>query len=297
MGDSMGHKNKKTLIRQVDEVLNRQFDAGKGRSKHIDKGFDAGTLGKIYSEGTLTTYKRNCCYFVRWCKHRYGCRTLKECKEHAAEWISEQQKEGLSAWTLKTRAASIAKLYGVKSSDLGIVTPSRRRSDIKRSRHKTKSDAHFSERKNYKFVIFGRCTGLRRREMGRIRGNALFLRNGIFCLRVTDGTKGGRHREAPIVGSPEEVALVVSMLSGAGSGKVFDYVPKGMDEHANRKEYANRVYQKYKRPLSLLRNDQKYFCRGDLRGVVYDRRAMLRASEALGHSRLNIIASNYTPDP
>lgn len=293
----MGHKNKKTLIKQVDEELNKQFAVGKGRSKHADKGRPGGTHGKIYSAETLNTYKRNACYFVKWCKERYGCKTLKDCKKHAPEWIQEQDQRGLSAWTLKTRAAALAKLYGVKASELGIVTPPRRRSDIKRSRYQTKSDAHFSEQRNYKVVTFGRCTGLRRREMERIKGDALFKWEGKYYVFVNEGTKGGRVRHSPIVGSAEEVALVVSMLQDAGDGKVFDYIPKGMDEHANRKIYANRVYQMNKRPLFTLSNKQKYFCRGDLRGAVYDRRAMLIASEALGHGRISIIASNYAPDP
>ena len=133
--------------------------------------------------------------------------------------------------------------------------------------------------------------------MGRIKGSALFFRNGKPFLRVTEGTKGGRQREAPIVGEPEEVKLVLQMLRDSEGNKLFKKIPKDMDEHANRKVYANRVYQMHKRPLSMLTKRQKYFCRGELRGVVYDRRAMLRASEALGHGRINIIASNYTPDP
>lgn len=292
----MGHKNKKTLIKQVDENLNRQFQTGKGRSKHADKKGE-GTQGKIYSEGTLKVYKRNCCYFVVWCKYRYQCKTLKDCQTHAAEWIEEQKQAGLSAWTLKTRASSVAKLYGVPACELGIETPPRKRSEIKRSRHVTKSDAHFSEIKNYKIVTFGRCTGLRRRELSRITGEALYYKDGEPYLHVTKGTKGGRPREAPIVGTPEEVALVIELLRDAGSRRVFCLVPKAMDEHANRKEYANRVYQKHKRPLSELKAHQKYYCRGELMGHVYDRRAMLRASEALGHGRLSIIASNYSPEP
>lgn len=290
----MGHKNRKTLVKQVDEELNRQFHAGKGRSKHADKRGE-GTREKIYSVSTLSTYKRNCCYFVKWCKARHGCKTLQECRQYAAEWIQGQKE--LSAWTQKTRAASVAKLYRVPAAALGIVTPSRNRSAIKRSRFVTRSDAHFSEERNSKYMTWGRCTGLRRREMSMIRGSALFFRNGEPFLRVTDGTKGGRPREAPIVGRPEEVELVIELCRAAGSGKVFDHIPKGMDEHANRKQYANAVYQKHKRPLFTLEHRQKYFCRGDMHGFVYDRRAMLRASEALGHGRINIIASNYTPDP
>lgn len=36
-----------------------------------------------------------------------------------------------------------------------------------------------------------------------------------------------------------------------------------------------------------------YFCRGDLKGRSFDKVAMSAASEALGHSRISVVASNY----
>ena len=36
-----------------------------------------------------------------------------------------------------------------------------------------------------------------------------------------------------------------------------------------------------------------YVCRGDLKGVVYDRKAMEIASKALGHNRISVIAAHY----
>ena len=291
----MGHKNKKTLIRQVSEELDAQFRAGKGRPKHLDKAIEGGTIGRIYTDSTLKTYKKHACYFVHWAKSVHGCRTLEECREYAPEWIETRRE--LSAWTQKTEAAALAKLYRCKAEELGIVTQARRRSAIKRSRGEKRNDRHFSERNHSEIVTFGKCTGLRRRELSRIRGTALREKSGRWYLSVTDGTKGGRLRISPIVGTPEEVETVVRLCEEAGGGKIFERVPHNMDEHANRREYANRVYQMYKRPLWALSRDQKYYCRGDMAGRVYDRRALYLASEALGHSRIGIVPSNYSPDP
>lgn len=36
-----------------------------------------------------------------------------------------------------------------------------------------------------------------------------------------------------------------------------------------------------------------YVCRGDLQGIVYDRKAMEIASKALGHNRISVIAGHY----
>ena len=291
----MGHKNKKTLIKQVNDELDAQFREGKGRQKHLDKQIDGGTSGRIYTDTTLKNYKKHCCYFVRFCRERYGCKTLEECREHVGERMGTRAE--LSAWTQHLEASALAKLYHCKTEDLGVSLPPRKRSDIKRSRGKTKYDAHFSEEKNKDIVTFGKCTGLRRRELGKIRGTDLVCEDGKYSLIVTDGTKGRRSRVSPVMGSPEEIALVVRLCGAAGDGRIFAKVPHAMDEHSYRKEYANRVYQAEKRPLETLTEKQKYYCRGDMKGVVYDRRALIKASEALGHSRISIIPSNYAPEP
>lgn len=291
----MGHKNKKTLIKQVDEELNSQFDAGKGRQKHIDKRIEGGTVGRIYTDSTLATYKKHACYFVKWAKSAYKCKTLAECRQYVTEWM--ETRRGLSSWTQKLEAAALAKLYRCSAEELGITTPPRRRKDIKRSRGVKKIDKHFSEKNHAAIVTFGKATGLRRKELSRVSGADLFFKNGRYYLRVTAGTKGGRARTSPITGTPEEVAAVVEMCRKAGNGKVFGTVPKNMDEHGYRREYADRVYQEHKRPLNTLSNDQKYFCRGDMKGIVYDRRALMRVTEALGHARIDVVVSNYAPKP
>ena len=60
----MGHKNRKTLVKQVSDELDSQFRAGKGRQKHIDKHVENGMDGRIYTDTTLRGYKKHCCYFV-----------------------------------------------------------------------------------------------------------------------------------------------------------------------------------------------------------------------------------------
>ena len=139
----MGHKNKKTLIRQVSEELDGQFRAGKGRKKHIDKQLPDGMAGRIYTDTTLATYKKHCCYFVRWAKVAHSCATLNECKKYVPEWM--ETRRGLSAWTQKTEASALAKLYRCRAEDLGISTPTRKRTAIKRSRGPKRNDAHASK--------------------------------------------------------------------------------------------------------------------------------------------------------
>ena len=46
-------------------------------------------------------------------------------------------------------------------------------------------------------------------------------------------------------------------------------------------------------PMNVLSDKEKYYCRKDKTGCVYDRQAMLITSKNLGHNRINVIASNY----
>jgi hypothetical protein len=40
-------------------------------------------------------------------------------------------------------------------------------------------------------------------------------------------------------------------------------------------------------------DEEKYICRKDKAGIVYDRRAMKIVSKQLGHNRISVIASDY----
>lgn len=290
----MGHKNKLSLVGQVTRELQSQLAAGEGRDKRADKSA-RDTTGRIYSYSTVKTYIKHCCNFVRWARAEHGCRTLDDCRPFASDWILRIQSEGKSAWTQKLCAAAVAKMYRCTTSDLGIETPARKRADIQRSRGAAVRDKHFSASKNADLLTFAKCTGLRRRELQQIRGYALCLHGGRYCLEVTEGTKGGRRRISPITGTDADVRAVVDMCRRAGEKAIWGRsgVSTAMDVHACRREYASRVYAEHARPLDTLSRSQKYYCRGDKRGTVYDKRALMRTSEALGHGRVNVVASNY----
>lgn len=94
----MSHQNKKSLIGQVDDRLQKMTQAGVGRSKHQDK-IDDIDYKYIYTWKTYQAYMKHCCYFVNWCKEKYGCKTLKQCRQYVPEWI--ESRRGLSASTQK----------------------------------------------------------------------------------------------------------------------------------------------------------------------------------------------------
>ena len=271
----MSHRNKVSLIGQVDARLQKMTQAGVGRSKHQDK-IDGEDHKYIYTWKTYQAYMKHCCYFVNWCKEKYGCKTLKQCRQYVPEWI--ESRRSLSASTQKLEVAALSKLYrchhgrGQKPFK-DVETDTRRRANIKRSRGDAVRDKHFSEKNNADLITFCKCSGLRRAELQDLRFED-------FRLAAPDGNEGPG-------------LYVHRSTKSNGLTKVWGKVHSGADIHSYRADYATRVYQMYARPIATLNHDEIYYCRGDRKGTWLDKKAMLVASKALGHNRISIIASNY----
>ena len=314
----MGHKSKKSLVCQVSENLKSKLAIGE--SKHQDKIAGVSSTEKIYSYGTYNSYLQQCIQFARWCKSEHKCKTLNECRNYANEYLKNNIDKGMSPYTLKLQVAALCKLYSCNSADF-VPTPPRKRKNMTRSRStKIKCTTDFER--------FCLCTGLRRREITALRGSALIEENGQYYIHIKNG-KGGRERLAEICGTKEEIAFVVQKMKNAEDNKVFSKIPY-TDIHAMRAAYAKRVYEKYARPKSEYKNErmilyhnrlvttytdkfdvQKYYnpdgtlkkgftdvrsayhCRDDKKNICYDRLALLKCSQNLGHNRASIVAEHY----
>lgn len=294
----MGYKNKKSLILLVKEQLDSKLAIG--QNKHAAKA--AGTYRQyIYSWGTYRTYLQQCCQFVKWCKtvaKENGSRqpkTLEDCKQYVVRYMEHLQTE-YSAYTQKLVLSALCKLYNEYPAEdrpfgLPDAQQARHRADITRSRNAAERDKHFSKENNSDIVTFCKCTGLRRAELLQIRG--IDLDGNSNSLMVYRGTKGGRVRIVPLCGSDEELVTVKQLAAAAGNNKIFPHIPSAMDVHHYRSVYCQRLYNSYARPLEQIPDTDRYYCRRDKRGVVYDRKAMLQVSRALGHNRISVIAGHY----
>ena len=293
----MGHKNKLSLVGQIKATLDDQLAIG--RSKHQDKLSGEGTQGKIYSWETYRSYMKHANYFAAYCKEKHRCKTLEQCRPYVNEWLDS--RSNLSPYTVKLEAAALAKVYGCSTADFA-PTKARKRQDITRSRGEAKRDYGFSLEKNSDIIEFCRSTGARRSELTYLTGDALVEHDGLYYIHFTKATKGGRERLSPITG---DVDLVVRLMNEAGSERVFAKIPSHMDVHGYRAEYATRIYQQHARPIEQIPYDRinpktgrryqsdVYYCRGDRAGTKLDKVAMKITSEALGHSRISVIAGHY----
>ncbi len=235
-----------------------------GISKHDDKAAGVNTKEFIYSWETYRSYLKQATYFAQWVKEQpvdpalgHKPRTLEEARQYVEKWIQTNIDRGLSAYTIKLQAASLAKIYHTSIDKFNIETPARSRADIKRSRGEKERDKNFNETIHQDLVTFCCCTGVRRAELEQLRGTDLIQgKDGKYYLNIVRATKGGRPRISPLVGNKEEIEKVVQMMNNAGEKKVFGRISTHADIHGYRSQYATRVYEANRRPLEAFKNER-----------------------------------------
>ena len=152
--------------------------------------------------------------------------------------------------------------------------------------------------------MVGGATGLRKSELQNIKGSALEKErdlDGFYYFRVKG--KGGKWRRSPLVArTEEEERLIISLFRQNEDFYVFNNrvnevqtyaVPKKLDQHSARAEYARRVYKLYERDVTVLPKTQKTFLRKDLKGHVLDKMAERITSKVLGHERIDEFRKSY----
>lgn len=284
-------KKKKSLRQLIFYKYYTQYQNGHGQSRHKDKqtGQD---MSRIYSTRTYETYRQQGRHFADWCASQ-NIKTLKAARAAVPLYLSKMIESGnYSAWTISTAAAALGKLFQVDYRTFGVVLPKRRRADITRSRLTTDNDKHISDSRREGYARSLRCVGLRRREAEKVRGTDLFERDGKYYVHVRNG-KGGKERDVLVYGQPEDVEALIRRFKAAQGGVVFGKLPEHLDVHSYRGEYATLLYLSVARPLETLPRCEKYYCRGDRAGVVYDRAALKYVSQMLGHNRIDVVPEHY----
>lgn len=285
-------------------VISKKWDAGRGKFRYFGKkGEDK--YRYITSQKTfrdVSAVWRSFSQFVAEKSAGDDLDDLESILKYANRYLQSCVEKDLSAWTLTTYKNHLGKVFDLPSTSF-ITTKPRQRADIKRSRHDVESDKHISQVKHDFFAMVGGATGLRKSEMQSIRGTALSRErdeDGFYYFTIKG--KGGRVRRSPIIANKEEEQLILALFRQAGDFYVFNNrhndvqtyaVPKKLDEHSHRAEYARRVYKHYERNVLDLPRKQKTFLRKELRGHILDKFAELKASQALGHNRVDEFRRSY----
>lgn len=266
--------------------------AAYGERKHEAKKRNGGKpdMDKITSIRTMNDYRIAAAHFAEWASGQ-GCRTLEDARAYTGQYLQKRMIEGKSAWTVRQDAAALAKLYQVRTTELGVKLPSRRREDI--TQHRTKAwRGHFSEERNRDLVELCRATGLRRHEVAALRPrNVKLAPDGRVIVHVHQG-KGGKTRD--VVSLTDAPWRLAEAARAKNSWRVIDHIPHRAPCHEYRAEYAREMYARIARDPATLPKRERYCARGDRAGQWYDRAAMQVVSENLGHTRLDVVMS-YLP--
>jgi hypothetical protein len=215
---------------------------------------------------------------------------LGDAQQFVPEYLTQRIEQGKSAWTVRLEASALAKLYGCGINDFGVVLPQRRRQDVTQHRQ-DKWVGHFNPNKHKELVAFGEATGLRRHEMAAMTPEDVWAdEEGRVVVHVVRG-KGGKER---FVEALNDTPLVLARKAQAeGKKRIFEKIHKYAPIHEWRAEFARETYCRHARPLKEIPLKERYICRKDKAGTVYDVKAMLQASKSLGHGRADVIALSY----
>lgn len=294
MGKWAKKRAKNTIKDEIYNRLSTLFEKGNGRSRSQDK-INGVDRNYIYSSKTYKTYHNESKRFAVWCRKTHPeVKHLKQCKQYVNEYLEHQISLNKSPWTLTTQKCALAKLFGVDYASF-IASPPRERSKIKRSRNKVARDKNISAETEKFLSTITSATGLRRNELCKITGESLrFDSSGHPYLHIVKGCKGGKSRDAIIMGATqEETDYVVSLFKAAGKMKLLPKISSAYDNHRYRAEYAKRLYQHYARNIENIPISERYIMRKDRAGEILDKRAMRIVSKAMGHNRIDVIALNY----
>lgn len=202
--------------------------------------------------------------------------------------------DGISPWTLHRDTSALAKLFRCASTDFGVQMPPRRRGDVTRYQNTKEEIAQFE--KYYPLLAQAlKACGVRRHELRLLLsvGDVRVDEKGNIRVMVRQG-KGGRQRDVYALG--DAMLRLAQQAQAVGRKYIYRTIPPRAPIHAFRRIFAQNTYAKFARPVHQIPKKDRYVCRGDMKGIVLDRRAMRSVSKALGHNRLGVV-THYLYNP
>lgn len=322
----IGHKNKKSLICQVSENLKSKLTIGE--SRHDDKINGIDSRHKIYSYGTYNAYLQQCIQFAKWCKATHNCKTLNECRLYADEYIQLNIDKGKSPYTLKLQVAALCKLYSCSSTDF-IPTPPRKRKNITRSRNTNiKCSTEFERFCLCTGLRRREITALRGSALVEKDGQYyIHIKNGKGGRERYAEIVGTEEEIEFVVNKMKKAEdqkvfskipyTDIHAMRAVYASRIYNKYARQKSEFRNERliMYHNRVIKTYNSKNVDIKNNLEYYdyspqtgytlkpgykdvksayyCRQDKKHICYDRLALLKCSQNLGHNRACIVADHY----
>lgn len=282
---SKNRSRKKNVREQMKTQIYKRYIAGKGMKRHELK--KEGKEQKVItSNQSFRRYKANINRFGAFCQ-LHGIKKWQDGEKLVKEYLEGLEQSGLRPTTIKNYAAAIGKLYQCDYNAFGYNFQSCNRADVVNNRGAKESHKNIDPSKYADATYFLDNSGLRRHEVK--AGNVEFVKQkGKLIVKVQAG-KGGKFRKAEWVGSEEGWLKCKEDFEISPIGLSPYKMPSNYYTHRHRQTYAKALYKKYARPIETLLEVEKYRCRGELKGIVYDRDALLIVQKNLGHNDLHCI--------
>lgn len=248
------------------------------------------TTGKIHSLTTRGVYQQHILAFVNWARDTYQLTHLEQLDERANElafqYLTNHVAAGRSPYTIQTERSALRMFFGDQSLAATIQLPARKRDQIRRSRGPVAQDKEFQPLNWQREIKFLQACGLRRAEARDLLvGDIRHRPDGHVDIHVKQG-KGGRPRIVPVLPGHEQDVL--SAIEGRElEEKAIPWLPVRLDVHSLRREYAQELYRHYAPDRELPQSI------GRLKPTDYDEVAAKKVSNALGHTRLDVVLTHY----
>ena len=211
-----------------------------GESRHEAK--EQGIAHKgIYSYKTYDAYKNASKQFAKWVKLEYpGVKYLSEIdKDMCKKYIKFREQSGCSAYTYSQDMAMISKTLDISLTKKECDVVTRKLSNIKKNR----IDNGFRTSSGTIESIL-RGTGLRRNELVNLKVENLIIENNkVTGVLVKKGAKGGKVRQVQVRKEYQEYIYKVIEGVESGSKVITEEIPKKLQAHRYRAEYAQNMYK------------------------------------------------------
>ena len=309
---------KKAIENQLHNALRNKIAFG--QSKHKDKadiGFGKSTY-KIYSYSTYNTYLKVAKEYAKWLtedKHVEKYEKMENTEQYATEYMQYRQDSNISVYTLKMERSALSMIYG---KPITFDLPARDNKAITRSRKETVNDMHYSREGKYRDVfVMAVATGSRRKDLTNLKTDDLREINGQLYIAFKR-SKGGRNRLSPVRQEyAEQVREIFLKRQIEGKEKVFDKIPRKIDIHALRREYAKNLYKdicanpalrdeylkqypvrceyrtKKDKNGNIFTKEIRTNTYKDRDGITYNRNDLYVISQSLGHNRIDTSITHY----
>jgi integrase len=245
---------------------------------------------RIHAFETRENYQNIVMRVLVWCRDEHNLRDLTlidtRADELASRYLMERVVQGYSAWTLQTERSALRMFFQKRDLAAGVVLPTRKRKNIKRSRQPALRD-HNINLENWQHVIqFCLACGLRREELRDLRVCDVFVRSADrqLVVRVVKG-KGGKQREVSVFPGREQ-AVLNAVAGKEPDAHVFGRLSSLLDIHSYRRQFARDLYEHLSgKPVPPVVDR---LCLADLDPI-----AILQVSRCLGHNRLDVVINHY----